>query len=1368
MQFPSANTSKKITLRAAVTGILLLVILPTLLVVGMALRHAGNSFQEVSRLQLLETSKILSSSIQAELSAIERLALAKANLPASLRDSPRSPGSPGLTHYDAVRDPRGDWQITPAPKPEVDSLVRTALVRQTRVTSNIFGQPDDGSGMHIIVAIPVRQTMPDSNRRRVMVYEAHPTDLIRSLQRSSDGETQVVLAITDGNGRVIGRSVGGERLTGHKVPDWDELISFGTESGTMRADLVDGGRVVFAFQMIPGTPGWMAVTGEAETGYDARWRTPILYMIAASVATILIALALGLVLTRMVLAPVRELVARAQQIAGGEGSTTGDEFAIKPTIIEEFETLRKNLALGQAEMARKIEIARASEERVLESSRSLLDAERLARIGSWALDLETGAFTASAMMNELNGRGREASPMPLDELENIVPPADFRRIKEAIGRCIETGEPYAFEAEHYRHDGTRFPVWLQGQARRNDAGQIVGVSGSMQDITERAEQNARLAALADNLPRGAIFRLESDENREVLITYISGGIEDLIGRPASELINNRDAMRTSIHPEDYSFLIEMLLSDQPAGSQIDQQFRLATLDSQTLWVRGRAALRIPAPGRAIWDGVLLDISAERAAADALREAKLAAEAAERAKSDFLATMSHEIRTPMNSVVGMTRLALKTQLDPRQRTYLEKINSSANVLLGIINDILDFSRIEAGGIELEKAPFRIESVLETVASVSALRAEEKGLELTYNVASDVPSQLYGDSLRLGQVLTNLVSNAIKFTESGDVEVSIRRIGPANGEHCQLAFSVRDTGIGLSPEQIAGLFRPFAQAQSDTARIYGGTGLGLAISHRLITLMNGRITVTSTPGQGSTFSFTADFSTPPETATVAPTLRHGLPGLRGRRVLIVDDNATARFALSEMISGFGMRPDTAASGEEALTLLHESEQRNHAYDIILLDWRMPGMDGLELARAIRGDTALSRVPAILMVTAYGHQLALSEASDINFHGVLLKPVTQSVIFNTLMHALTSDDQTTGEIQNPDFSDLGKFAEHLAGRRILVVDDNALNLDVACEFLSLVGVITETASNGREAIERLETVPFDAVLMDVHMPVMNGLEAIRQIRKHQKWQNLPVIALTAQASVEDEMASRNAGMNGHLTKPLDENLLYRTLAGMLQAPLSPEIATGESQSSPPVTDHRLQDLSRRFGGSSRRLGRFLIGFLRDFATMSDDYARLEQSGTLTDLADFAHRVKGVVGYVNATELYELSGQVEIDARAGNHQAVVSNSARLHRLMQDCVAEIQDLSARLVEEAPQETPATRSVTELLASISTIIPLVEGGDFAARAQLESLSHSVPEGQARILATQALEQFDDLDIPASLNTLSALKTVLASPAGVTE
>lgn len=1335
------------TLRVALTGILLLVVLPTFIVVGMSLRQSVMSFQEMSRLQLLETARILARSTEGELDTIDRLLLARSELPIELRERKLTDLSAGIKEFVLKKDSAESWEVPPDLDPEISALLRSAITRNEMVVSNIVELKGSPSTLHILVAVPVPEESDDA--RRVMLLQGQPSDLVRPLQRNEVGGTPVVFAITDGNGRLIARSVGGEELVGRRVPDWDDLKAIGARSGSFRAKLVEGDGVMIAFQEVSGTPGWMAVMGEPLNSFDARWKSPVLFMILSSFGMILLGLAVALMLARTVLAPIRGLVLRAQKISSGEQMADREAFAIEPSPIREFEALRNSLDAAAFQMMQRVEDAQAAEERAHENLRNLQEAERQARIGSWALDLETGTFSASEMMNVLNGRGADAPPLPLEELEHLVPPADFKRIQEAIGRCIETGESYAFQANHLRKDGSSFPVWLQGQALRGQNGKVIKVAGSMQDISERAEQNARLTALADNLPRGAILRIEYRENESLLITYVSGGIEELSGRTPAEIINDPVVLASSVHEDDRDEIIQLLMTPVDPGTQVDRQFRLISADQSHIWVRARVALRVPSPGWLVWDGIILDISAERAAADALRDAKQAAETAERAKSDFLATMSHEIRTPMNSIVGMTRLALKTELEPRQRTYLEKINGSASVLLGIINDILDFSRIEAGGMHLEKAPFRLESILDTVSSVNALRAEEKGLELTFNVAPDVPERLHGDSLRLGQVLTNLVGNAIKFTESGDVEVSIRCIDPLGSDPFRLQFSVRDTGIGLSEKQISGLFKPFVQANSDTARIYGGTGLGLAICQRLVGLMHGRISVESKPGMGSTFTFTAEFGATADPLLAAGKSRNSHSGLHGKRVLVVDDNETARTALAEMILSFGMSVAVANGGEMALHLLHEQEKCGEPFDILLLDWRMPIMDGLELARLIRNDQTLNALPAILMVSAYGHQIVLSEAGDIGLQGVLLKPVTQSVIFNTLLHALVRDDPELREIRQPENSELSIYASRLAGRKVLIVDDNGLNREVASEFLNLVGVLTETAADGREAINRLKSEEFDAVLMDVHMPVMNGLEAIREIRSHSEWLNLPVIALTAQASPEDEAISKAAGMNGHLTKPIDENLLYQKLADLL--PL------GDLTSHEVVYDYdlnkRLSEISERFGGSQSRVSRFIKGFLRDFSSMSEVYAELERAGDLNAMADFAHRVRGVVGYVRADALYELSGKIEVEARNGQRAKVVELSDEFHHLMKNCVSELQEISGSVMEDTP---PPKLASNELLLLAEAAIPLVRKGDFAGRGKIETLLSGVDKTELVPLVESILNSFDDLDLRSTEDGLSAL------------
>jgi two-component system sensor histidine kinase/response regulator len=696
---------------------------------------------------------------------------------------------------------------------------------------------------------------------------------------------------------------------------------------------------------------------------------------------------------------------------------------------------------------------------------------------------------------------------------------------------IESGTRSVIEETLRYPDGTEASVETVREILRDPQGRAIGILCTGRDITRRVRQEALLSALIECSPdiiayrdpdgvylgcNGAWHAQNNPEGREI----VGRRPHDLFPKDRADFLLARDR--------------EAMLSQNVEVAEEHTQGP----DGRELWLETLRSVIRDKDGRRL--GIMCisrDVTRRKKAEEEARKARDLAEQATEAKSNFLANMSHEIRTPMNAVIGLSHLALKTDLNRQQRDYIEKVHASGQHLLGIINDILDFSKVEAGKLDLECDEFELESLLDKTGSLIGEKCHAKGLELVFDVAPDVPPCLVGDSLRLTQILLNYANNAVKFTEKGVVMISIRA-SEATDKDVKLNFRVRDTGIGLTPEQQARLFQSFTQADASTTRKFGGTGLGLAISRKLAELMGGEVGVESEPGKGSTFWFSARLG------IGQATRRELIPSidLRGRRALVVDDNEYARQVLGEMLAGMTFDVTQAASGPDAIEKVKLAAQRGQPYEVVYMDWRMPGMDGIETARQLQA-LQLAHAPVIVMATAYAKDEVLQESRPIGIDNVLAKPVSASSLFDTTMSVLSAA-MPAPESQPAEAAPAAAPLLYLKGARVLLVEDNDINQMIACELLGDAGVAVDVAENGEVGVAMASSGAYDAVLMDMQMPVMDGVAATRELRKNRDLAHLPIIAMTANAMEREHNLCLEAGMDDFLTKPIDPDQLYATL--------------------------------------------------------------------------------------------------------------------------------------------------------------------------------------------------------------------------------
>lgn len=895
-----------------------------------------------------------------------------------------------------------------------------------------------------------------------------------------------------------------------------------------------------------------------------------------------------------------------------------------------------------------------------------------------------------------------------------------------------------------RKDGSLFSVEIGLSHLPTLVGRGTCVCASVRDVSERRAMGAKLRTASERLTlvqeAGGIGLFDID-----LVTgrnYWTPQLELMFGLEPGGFGGTQEFWKTLLHPDDVeeaSRIFERAIEE--GADRIEFDFRIVrqndgmvrTFKSLCRFTRTSEGVPLRATG------VNIDVTA-------LTEARAVAEEATQAKSAFLANMSHEIRTPMNAIIGMSHLALRTQLDRRQRNYIEKVHRSAENLLGIINDILDFSKIEAGKMELEIIPFHLEDVLDNFANMIGLRAEEKGLELLFDTALDLPTALVGDPLRLGQILINLGNNAAKFTERGEIVVGAEPLSD-DGDRLELHFWVRDTGIGMSAEQCERMFQSFSQADSSTTRKYGGTGLGLAISKRLVELMGGRIWVESVEGQGSSFHFCVMLG---RQRDEQPRRMFTQDELLGVRALVVDDNASAREILYGMASSFGIEVDVADSGHAALAMLVAAERKALPYDLVLMDWRMPGMDGVETVRQMH-KANLAQTPSVIMVTAFGREEVREEAEmhGVELSVVLTKPVTPS----TLLEAIGS---VLGKGQHIDrrATERGELnasaTASLHGARLLLVEDNELNRELASELLQEAGIELCLAVNGQQALDILaQDADFDGVLMDCQMPVMDGYTATGLIRQQSRFATLPVIAMTANAMSGDRERALACGMNDHIAKPLDVAAMFATLARWIKpCPRPASIGAAEVVPPPPTLPAELDGIDQAAGlATCRGHADLYLRLLRKFLAANQDFVGQFEAALVDPdpaaAARLAHSLKGTAGNIGAFGVAQAATELEQRCLSGaDGEQLNAALAGVERSLIPVLGALTGLDAEAPVSAPTMAAPEGDLQPRLARLGHL--LAESDSEALEVLLELRALALPPELAERLArvAQQMERFD--------------------------
>jgi len=742
----------------------------------------------------------------------------------------------------------------------------------------------------------------------------------------------------------------------------------------------------------------------------------------------------------------------------------------------------------------------------------------------------------------------------------------------------------------------------------------------------------------------------------------------------------------------------------------------------------------------------------------LQVAKESAEKASQTKSEFLANMSHEIRTPLNAIIGINYILSRTSLDIRQQDLLKKLGSSSRLLLNLINDLLDFSKIEAGKLELEATPFNIDEILGNLAEMVMTKAGEKGIDIMYLTSHDIPNKLIGDPLRLGQILLNLMNNAIKFTSQGEILLSVEVVEPlltSDSESICLQFSIKDSGIGINPEDIDKLFSSFTQADNSTTRKFGGTGLGLSICKQLVQLMGGDISVASCYGEGSTFTFTVNL----RVETTFEPVVYSMPAvLQHTHVLVIDDNPLAQSIFQHMLNNFAFKVSLASSAQQGIELLKYYATKGNPIKLILMDWKMPGMDGMEASQVIKTQLDLEPIPAIIMVTAYAEHLSSTE-SNSSWDDYLVKPISQSVLYDAII------DIFSGRQVLPVLNQQ-KSGTHclLSTKQVLLTEDNLINQEVACALLGEFNIQVSIANNGKEAVEAVKTRHFDLIFMDLQMPEMDGFEATRLIRLDENYQQVPIIAMTAHAMQGDREKCLNAQMDDYITKPIDVDKFFALLDKWLlddteQEPIEKVMETGSETpiELPDVKSINIPKALVRMRGKQELLIRLLTNFKKQKADIAKQIDTAMHDNDLQRAKELVHSLKGEAGTLEATTLFLATQELEVQLQK-NSNKYSAYFLSVEQALADVLKDIVVLEQAIFKgSVPLKTsPVIINIETLALELRELSALLRDNNLRAKKLAKKITPELKSSQYATHWGSLLQALVELDFEAAQGHLQAL------------